>query len=135
MLTDADIAAMTAAAAPTLVTVTRTLEAVIVPAGRYDHCSRGKGSIRNKRSGATEWAEQEGNRFRIPCHPGKGWSTWYQKSSDGFNRTSDTTVEVPPQLTVTVSYDPAVSTEDAALREAVKAAGYAIGGDETAVWA
>ena len=134
MLTDAEVAAMTAAATPTLVTVTRTLVGVIVPRGRYDHCSRGKGSVRNKRAGATEWGEEVTGGYQLPTRPGTGWATWFQKSSDGFSRRQDTTVNIPPTLTLTVSYDPAVSTEDTALRAAVKQAGFAIGRDEIAVW-
>lgn len=143
MLTDTEAAALVA---HTLPPETYVLVAVDLPAGRYDHCSRGKGSVRNARSGATEWAEPSPDGgWRVKTGPKA--ARWYQKSSDGFNREETTVVDVGPQVTVNVPAG--LSTErppkpaegpwpraprDRALRDAAAAAGHPLGARERPVW-
>ncbi len=52
-----------------------------LPAGKYDHCSRGKGWARQGRGDTAAWGERQDNgTYRVG--PGR----WVVGSSDGFNR-------------------------------------------------
>lgn len=55
-------------------------ETIVIPRGRYEHLSRGKGWARKGRGDDVEWGEKEGKGYRVG--PGR----WVVGSNDGFNR-------------------------------------------------
>lgn len=52
----------------------------VIPPGRYDHCSRGKGWVRRGKGDAASWGDKVKGGYEVG--PGK----WVQGSGDGFNR-------------------------------------------------
>lgn len=81
-------------------TSTKTLIAVRIPYGRYDHLSRGRGSVRDARAGASEWGDDDGQGYRVPTRATA--HVWHQKTSDGFSRSKDLTWRVPASVVTTV---------------------------------
>jgi hypothetical protein len=53
---------------------------IVLPVGRYDHCSRSKGWCRNGRGDSASWGEKTAKGWRV------GAGTWLVCSSDGFRR-------------------------------------------------
>jgi len=57
---------------------------ILLPAGRYEGLSRGKGWARQGRGDSATWGEREDAGYRVG--PGK----WTVGSNDGFNRKEQT---------------------------------------------
>ena len=53
---------------------------LILPPGRYDHCSRGRGWARKGKGDAVSWGDKVQEGYEV------GPGTWVQGSNDGFNR-------------------------------------------------
>jgi len=63
-------------------------QTIVLPPGRYDHCSRGKGWARKGKGDNVTW----GDRVKGGYEVGPGF--WIVGSSDGFNRKSQLEWEV-----------------------------------------
>ena len=57
-------------------------DTIVLPSGKYEHLSRGKGWARKGRGNTAEWGEREDGGYRVG--PGR----WTVGSSDGFSRKS-----------------------------------------------
>jgi len=64
-------------------------DSILLPPGRYDHCSRGKGWCRKGRGDSAMWGEQHKNGY-VVHFPG----LWVIGSSDGFKRKNETKWQV-----------------------------------------
>lgn len=62
--------------------VGRDSRTVLLPPGRYEHCSRGKGWARQGKGSSAVWGEDTGSGYRV------GAGRWVVGSSDGFSRKS-----------------------------------------------
>jgi hypothetical protein len=61
---------------------------ILLPEGKYEHCSRGRGWARLGRGRDVSWGDREEGGYRVG--PGR----WSVGSTDGFQRKSETTWEV-----------------------------------------
>jgi hypothetical protein len=59
-------------------------DTIVLPAGRYESLSRGKGWARCGRGDSAQWGERETGGYRV------GVGSWLVFSSDGFHRESRT---------------------------------------------
>lgn len=58
-------------------------DTIVLPPGKYEHLSRGRGWARKGKGDSAEWGEKEDDGYRVG--PGR----WSVGSNDGFNRKSD----------------------------------------------
>jgi len=59
---------------------------IVLPAGRYESCSRGKGWCRLGKGSAAQWGDRVNGGYQVDT-PGK----WIVGSNDGYNRKGETT--------------------------------------------
>lgn len=57
---------------------------IVLPSGRYEHLSRGKGWARKGRGDSAEWGERGDSGYRV------GPGSWVVGSSDGYSRKDQT---------------------------------------------
>lgn len=69
--------------------VGRSGGSLVLPPGRYDHCSRGKGWARHGRGDTVQWGESVTGGYRVNVT-----GRWTVGSSDGFNRKDQQTYTV-----------------------------------------